>query len=318
MKKSIVAIIFLLSSKIFFAQDLTSKKGEPYLPEAKDWSIGVDVGQVINYVNGFFKTNNNPVSSNAPINAYFISGKYFKNEKKVYRGSISIGFNSYNASNMVSDRIASTNSVSVFPAAVTMKENLWNRKTSLIGLSFGIENRRGKTRLQGLYGAEAGLSISHSKDKFTYGNVLNVSIITPVGVDSIADAMFSPIFGDADNINQNANTIIQGKVGNARILERNNGTAVTFGLRTFAGVEYFLLPKMSIGGEFGLGLAFTSGARSKTTWESIGQSINSNSSEINVGSTTTDGSKVSYIKFNSDNLNSIFGASAALKLNFYF
>ena len=75
---------------------------------------------------------------------------------------------------------------------------------------------------------------------------------------------------------------------------------------------------MSIGGEFGLGLAYTSGARATTIWESIGQSINSTSSEVKVGSTTTDGSKESYIKFNSDNLNSIFGASASLKLNFYF
>ena len=312
MKKSIVVIIFLLSSKLFFAQDLTSKKGEPYLPEAKDWCIGVDVGQVINYVNGFLKTNA-PASASPSISAFSIFGKYFKNEKKAYRGSLSIGFNSYDASNMVLDRIASTNSVSVFPAAVTMKENIWNRKTSLIGLS-----RRGKTRLQGLYGAEVGLSISNSKDKFTYGNALNASIISPVDVDSIADAMYSPIFGDANNINQNANTIIQGKVGNARIIERNNGTSVTFGLRAFAGVEYFLFPKMSIGGEFGLGLAYTSGARATIIWESIGQSINSTSSEVKVGSTTTDGSKESYIKFNSDNLNSIFGASAALKLNFYF
>ena len=240
MKKSIVVIIFLLSSKLFFAQDLTSKKGEPYLPEAKDWCIGVDVGQVINYVNGFLKTNA-PASASPSISAFSIFGKYFKNEKKAYRGSLSIGFNSYDASNMVLDRIASTNSVSVFPAAVTMKENIWNRKTSLIGLSFGIENRRGKTRLQGLYGAEVGLSISNSKDKFTYGNALNASIISPVDVDSIADAMYSPIFGDANNINQNANTIIQGKVGNARIIERNNGTSVTFGLRAFAGVEYLTI-----------------------------------------------------------------------------
>ena len=317
MKKSIVVIIFLLSSKLFFAQDLTSKKGEPYLPEAKEFCIGVDLGQVINYVNGFLKTEA-PASASPSISAFSIFGKYFKNEKKAYRGSLSIGFNSYDASNMVLDRIASTNSVSVFPAAVNMKENIWNRKTSLIGLSFGIENRRGKTRLQGLYGAEVGLSISNSKDKFTYGNALNASIISPVDVDSIADAMYSPIFGDANNINQNANTIIQGKVGNARIIERNNGTSVTFGLRAFAGIEYFLFPKMSIGGEFGLGLAYTSGARATTIWESIGQSINSTSSEVKVGSTTTDGSKQSYIKFNSDNLNSIFGASAALKLNFYF
>lgn len=42
MKKIIVPILLITCIRSFYAQDLTSKKGEPILPEAKDWAISVD------------------------------------------------------------------------------------------------------------------------------------------------------------------------------------------------------------------------------------------------------------------------------------
>jgi hypothetical protein len=42
MKKSILAVAVLLGASATFAQDLTSKKGENYLPEAGDWAISID------------------------------------------------------------------------------------------------------------------------------------------------------------------------------------------------------------------------------------------------------------------------------------
>jgi hypothetical protein len=42
MKKSIALVALAFGVTSAFAQDLTSKKGEPILPEADDWSVGID------------------------------------------------------------------------------------------------------------------------------------------------------------------------------------------------------------------------------------------------------------------------------------
>jgi hypothetical protein len=318
MKKSLLLITLIFGFNIAFAQDLTSKKGEPYLPEEKDWSIGIDASSLVSYVNSFALNAKNSANSKALSNAQTITGKYFINAKTAYRGALTLGMHSYNARNMVADRVAATNSVAVFPAAVAMKENVWNRKNSTVGLSFGIEKRRGKTRLQGLYGGEIGLMIATSKDKFTYGNALTTNNALTIDVDTVADAMSSSIFGSANNVSQNAGSIIQGNVSTARITERNNGTTISFGIRGFMGAEYFILPKMSIGGEFGFGLGLTSVGRTKTVWQAIGKSIGTTNSDKSVNTTTVDGSKNGSVKLDTDNLNSVWGATAVIRLNLYF
>ena len=50
MKKSILAVAVLLGTSATFAQDLTSKKGETYLPESGDWSISIDATPLLGYV----------------------------------------------------------------------------------------------------------------------------------------------------------------------------------------------------------------------------------------------------------------------------
>ena len=42
MKKTIVLVALAFGSISVSSQDLTSKKGEPILPEAGDWGIGID------------------------------------------------------------------------------------------------------------------------------------------------------------------------------------------------------------------------------------------------------------------------------------
>jgi hypothetical protein len=313
--KKIVTIILSSASIFINAQDLTSKKGEPILPEAKDWSIGIDAVAAVNYINSFTIKNNKAVQkTNALPVIQTITGKYFKTANTAYRTALSIGVTNYKIRNRVMDRVAASNTVAVYPAAVAQKENIWSKTISSFGVSFGIEKRKGKTRLQGIYGYEAGIYIQSSKDKFTYGNALSTSNTTPVLVDTTADAMNSPIFGTADNISTNASSIIQGVTDYARMKERKNGTSVSFGLRGFIGAEYFVLPKISIGGEFGFGLGLTTSGRSTTKWESIG----SNGGVKSTNTTTEDGGKNGNIKFTTDNTNSMWGMSGSMRLHLYF
>jgi hypothetical protein len=305
-KKTILFFYFLLIFFKVWSQDLTSYQGEVILPEAKDWSFGVDGTKFIKLSKFDFLTS-----------AQTLTGKYLKDAKTAIRFGVRLGVNTNTSKAFVTDRVAATSSVAAYPAALAQKENVWKRTATAIGLSAGIEKRRGKTRLQGLYGIEAGFFISTSKDKFTYGNALNPSPLAPVIVDSTADAMFSPIFGAAGNIN--TNPPIQGVTQYARALERKNGVAFSLTGRVFAGAEYFVLPKMSVGGEFGWGFAYSLSGRSEIQYESIGVSTVPGASTVpSVKQTVVDGSKSSSFSLDNSNGNILGGLSASLRINVYF
>src|SRR5437868_14043490 len=63
MKKTVLVMALAFGVSSAFAQGLTSKKGEPYMPETGDWAISMDVDPVFNWVGNFFNQDGN---SNAP------------------------------------------------------------------------------------------------------------------------------------------------------------------------------------------------------------------------------------------------------------
>jgi hypothetical protein len=316
MKKSIALVALAFGVTSAFAQDLTSKKGEPILPEAGDWAIGIEAAPFLNYAGNFFgKT----VANTAPTWNFLngnsiIVGKYFKDASTAYRAGLRIGLTSNTQRTMVADRTTPSNTVVTYPTASAMKENEWKNSMTAIGLSGGIEKRKGKTRLQGFYGGELSLWWMSTKDKFTYGNALSAPAAgntNPVSVSAADDA-----FAGATNIA--AAPPIQGVIGAARAKERKNGSTLSFGIRGFIGAEYFILPKISIGAEFGWGIALSNKGKTSTTWESIGAS-NSAGSTAQVGSTTIEGSKTGSFSLDTDQRNNPFsGATGALRLNLHF
>jgi len=303
--KNLLLCLYIFFASAGFAQDLTSKNGEPILPQAKDWSIGLDATRLIKNASFDF------VSTSQAI-----TGKYFKDAHTAYRIGVRVGFNNWTTKSMVPDRAAGTSTVIAYPAATVMKENSWKRSSTAIGLTFGIEKRRGVSRLQGIYGIEGGLFISGTSDKFTYGNKLNASSSPQLVIDPSKDAMTSPFFGNANNID--TVPAIQGVQGPARITDRKNGVSISIGARVFIGAEYFVLPKMSIGGEFGWAASVSTTGRSETKLESIGQSNIQGSTGASVRSTTIDGGVSNHVGLDTDNTNLLGGLSASLRLNLYF
>lgn len=302
-KKIVVLIGFLYAINIT-AQTLVSKAGDTILPQAKNWGISLDATALIKQARFDY------VSKSQAITV-----KYFKDPKTVFRIGARIGVNSYVTKEKEIDRLAATSTVIAYPAAKALKQNTWQRNASTFGLSFGIEKRRGNTRLQGIYGAEGSVFISSLTDKFSYGNALNANPSSPVTVTS-DDAMSSNIFGSANNIDTVPD--IQGVQGFARIIQRKNAAAVSIGARLFIGAEYFFLPKMSIGGEFGWGLALSYAGRTETQYESIGQSNIQGNTAPDVNKTTIDGGTNNSTILDTDNSNMIGGASASLRINLYF
>ncbi len=317
MKKSIALVALAFGVTNAFAQDLTSKKGEPILPEAGDWGIAVDATPFLNYAGNMFgKTTSNVAPTwNFLTTAQTITGRYFKDAKTVYRGSVRIGVNSNKTRKMVDDRLAAaalSPTANGYPAATAQKENVWKHSNNVIGLAAGMEMRKGKTRLQGYYGGELGVYVNMTKDKFEYGNTLAATnaASTSVNVDPTDDA-----FAGSGNIGTPG---INGLIGSARATEIKSGTVFSFGLRGFIGAEYFVLPKMSIGGEFGWGLGLSSTGKTKTTWESVGDNGNPANTTQSVGTTEIEGSKNGGFSLDTDGKNSVWGPTGTLRLNLYF
>lgn len=225
---------------------LTSKKGENFLPEAGDYAIGADASSMLSYFGNMLNGGSNTGFGMGYTNGgAAITGKKFMTDKMAYRGMVRVGFGS----------------TSVTTPSGT-NEDVVKTSYNNITLGGGIENRRGNTRLQGYYGAMAMISLGGSKTSYEYG----------AGV----------VDGD--------------------ITEEKAGSTFGLGVRAFVGAEYFVLPKISIGGEFGWGLGFTSTGASETTIQ---------------GAEAVTGGKSS--SFGLDTDNSAFGvAPAAVLVHFHF
>lgn len=311
MKKSILALAVVLGATTSFAQDLTSKKGENYLPEAGDWAIGIDAVPMLNYIGNFFgKANdNNNAGSIWDFNNtnMLIQGKYFVEEGKAYRAGIRLGFGSEKSSVMVGDRASAAPATNPWPAQPAMVENTMKAGSTNIAISAGMEMRKGTTRLQGFYGAEVAIGLMSTSEKYTYGNALTESTAAvPVVVT-----------GD-DNFGGNTTVVTDG-IGNAataRMIENKSGLGFGLGLRAFIGAEYFILPKLSLGGEFGWGLVMTMSGKASTTWETVGTV--DGAAAASVQTIETEGNKSSTFGIDTQNVNPMFGPAGRLNLTFHF
>lgn len=269
MKKSIALVALAFGVTSAFAQDLTSKKGEPILPEEGDWSIGIDATPFLNYAGNFFgKQNANvaPTWDNYGLKQSIV-GKKFKDATTAYRGILRIGIsnNSYKAN--IAAPQASTATPPSFPTQTSLVEDKLKRSSSTVAIGVGIEKRRGKTRLQGFYGADVFVWYSSSKDKYTYGNGLTQGTADP-NVDPVANSTnWSATTGYA---NTGAAIANYNGVTGFRMTSSKPGGQIGVGVRAFIGAEYFILPKISIGGEFGWGLGFAANTKSKTVYEAEG------------------------------------------------
>ncbi len=95
----------------------------------------------------------------------------------------------------------------------------------------------------------------------------------------------------------------------SRVRESYSGVSMLFGARAFAGVEYFVAPKLSIGGEFGYTIGFATNSKgfiSNETWYSA------NSTVANITRDSYPNKGIRSFGAGLDNIN------AGLLLHFYF
>lgn len=250
MKRNVclVFVMLLLISTVQSqeVQPLTSKKGIPILPQAGEFAIGINAVPIFGYFGNMF---NNTVNNNIGFNFVdannFIFGKYFAEDLLAYRVGLRIGHS--NLSN-----------VRYIPNDLEIKEFVTDKhqisRTNVI-LGIGMEKRKGVHRIQGSYGLDLMLGLQSGTDKFTYGNEITGTNTNPGTTD----------FG---------NNLLFG----ARATQIKNGLGIMVGARGFVGVEVFVLPKLSVGGEFGWGPQIGFRTKSNHTgefWNFVDQKVES-------------------------------------------
>jgi hypothetical protein len=146
--KKLTLILALVATTIgASAQELKSSKGENYLPEAGDWALGFNANSVFNYIGRAFTSGNNAPTLSSQLDGAFV-GKKFTSATEAYR--------------VVANLRAGTATSTVLGTETT---------NSGFGLTAGLgkEWRKGKTRLQGFYGADALVFFNTGSEKTVTG-----------------------------------------------------------------------------------------------------------------------------------------------------
>jgi hypothetical protein len=156
----------------------------------------------------------------------------------------------------------------------------------------GVEKRHSFGRFEGFYGAEAFLGFGGSKTSTEYGW----------------------------KFSDRGNNAPEQQAG--RTLINDGGTSIGLGARGFAGIEYFVLPELSISAEYGLGGSYSISPNGVIVTENWETTTDADSGDVTGEAVTreakTDASQVILLA-NDTGLNQVGANSAvALRLNFHF
>jgi hypothetical protein len=276
MKKSVLVMALVIGATGAFAQDLTSKKGEKFLPEANDWAIGFDAVPALNAVGRVMGGSQGTSMSNPMGSTQYIVGKMFKDEKTAYRAALGINFGSSTSKNNVYDDQVGV----ATPDATKTVEDTKKTSTNSITIGGGIEKRRGTTRLQGYYGGMLLISFGNTgNDTYTYGNAMSTANPSPTSTTNWSSKSSAAT--------------------GSRTTEMKSGSMFGLGVNGFIGAEYFIAPKISIGAEYWWGIGFNSTGEGSSTSETISAgAVKSTTAKSAGGSSFTLGNSVSSIMVN--------------------
>ena len=179
MKKIILTVAAVFALTFANAQDFKSKRGENFMPQAGDWAISFGAAPFLNYTGKILGGNaTSPVFESPVKGGTTFVGKKFITDKTAYRVVANIGFGSNNYGEATD---TAPNAVKNYPAG----KDTYKNSSFDLNVGLGKEWRRGSTRLQGYYGADAMIGISSSKwtvsdsknpGQFTYTDGMNIKL----------------------------------------------------------------------------------------------------------------------------------------------
>ena len=224
----LIGIIGLLCfKKQLFSQKLVNKSGHLILPEKGDFGLGFNTSPLFDYTSSLFADTLMPFNMIWNDESQAIYAKYFINKYRAVRGGLRLGLNNTTVNNLVDN-----DEIGPGQAGIQIADILKTNRANLL-LSGGVEFRRGKKRIQGIYGGELMFSINSSKKRYTYGNEFSINNINPTSTD------FTDFTVNSQGI---------------RVVSEKNKANIQFGLLGIIGLEYFIAPKISLSTEYRIGL----------------------------------------------------------------
>lgn len=260
--------------------EITSNRGENWLSQSGDWGLTFGANSLLTYAGNLF----NGGTNSAPTLDGFFTSNSNNGSGIVIGGKKLIDANTaYRGKVRIgfgSDKTTDFVPQTPQPSGATQTavvDDVTKVGFMAIDLGAGLEKRVGSTRVVGIYGGEVNVGFGSGKTTTEYGNALNDD---------------NPV---------------------SRTSETKQGGTLSIGLNAFAGVEYFVAPKISLSGEYAWGLRMTSTGASETTTETWDGDA--------IVTTTVEGNPQQNPEGSSDKSSS-FGIDTQLRgslgLNFYF
>lgn len=214
-----------LCSLPFTAQ---AQSEEDYLPKAGDLGLSVSANPLSQIATG--------VSYTQPLVS--IAGKYMVSDKSALFLNVGWIYN-YNHNNYYADDDAA-----LYLDPFSRAKVIDTREDQITGLnvSFGGERRIGKGKVQGVFGGGIMYAFSYYDIRYSYGNAITSINQQP----SISDDLYNNIdYPDVPGVSYQ------------RYLSEFNITPTHYiGLTGYAGVEWFVAPKVSVGAKLYLTAAY--------------------------------------------------------------
>ncbi len=200
------------------------KAHNSYLPQKGNFAIGADVTPVLNFMGNIF---NGTIDNELEIASPLIYAKYYLTDNTALRTVLGINSSSKSQLLYVQDDAAKF-------ANPLSNAQVTDNKTDKVNeyyLSVGLQKFIGQNRLRGFYGAQLFTQYNKNKSTYEYGNPMTSLNPTP-------SASFAYVGGERKLSEVTANDFVVGAGG-------------------IAGFEYFIAPRLCIGGEVSLNFMYT-------------------------------------------------------------
>lgn len=239
MKNIFLSIVLAVTSiSALVAQEQTSevlvnKHGTPILPKAGDIAIGIEATPYLNYIGNMFNNSTNNTLNLGSNTLYF---RYFLADDAAVRVMLRINNSTSTNRYYVQDDAG----IMADPLSRAQTEDAYTSRNRDFILGLGYQKYRGYGRLRGFYGAQIHGGFTKNSYEYTYGNPFTSVNTAP-----------STHWGNQ----------------NSRITKGDNGLTKIFGGGLLAGVEYYFLPKICVGGEVNLNYSYERGGQGDGTAE---------------------------------------------------
>lgn len=227
--KTALLLLAILMLQVVNAQtDSTKNEAQKahnsFLPQKGNFAIGADATPLLNFVGNIFNGN---VNNNFNMSSPLIYAKYYLTDMTALRTVIGVNSTSDNQLFYVQDDAARLAN----PLSNAQVTDMRTDKTDGYYLSLGLQKFIGQKRLRGFYGAQLFGQCNKDKSEYNYGNPMTSLNPTP-------SSNFGYVAGERKLSEVTLNNFMVGAGG-------------------IAGFEYFVAPRLCIGGEVSLNVVYT-------------------------------------------------------------